>query len=103
LNLPPRERRPQERSAFRRFLANLQEDNMSRYTFTAVLPEPIEGTIVEIIDPAAAFGIAGSPGVTSITTDAGGRLRRALDAVTLPTTADRPIEHSSAPTHQTLS
>jgi len=42
LNLPPRERRPRERSAFRRFLANLQEDNTSRHTVTAVLADPIE-------------------------------------------------------------
>lgn len=61
------------------------------------------GTIVEIIDPVAAFGIAGSPGIASIATDAGDRLRRALDAVTLPTTAARPTEHSSAPTHSVLS
>ena len=39
------------------------------------------GTIVEIIDPVAAFAIAGSAGVAPIAAEAAERLRRVLDAV----------------------
>lgn len=39
------------------------------------------GTIVEIIDPVVALGVTGSSGVTSVATEAGERLRRALDSV----------------------
>ena len=43
-------------------------------------------TIVEIVDPQAALGIARSPGVASIAAEAAARLRNVLAAVT----ADRP-------------
>lgn len=61
------------------------------------------GTIVEIIDPEAALGIAGSPGIAPIAAEAAERLRRVLDAVISAAKRDRPIEQSSAPTHPTLS
>ena len=61
------------------------------------------GTIVEILDPEAALGIAGSPGIAPIAIEAAERLRRVLDAVLSAPTRDRPIEHSSAPTHPSLS
>lgn len=61
------------------------------------------GTIVEIIDPAAALGIAGSPGIEPIATEAAERLRRVLDAVVSAAAGDRPFEHSSAPTQPSLS
>ena len=61
------------------------------------------GTIVEILDPEAALGIAGSPGIAPIATEAAERLRRVLDAVTSGPTGNRPIEHSSATTHPSLS
>ena len=61
------------------------------------------GTIVEIVDPEAALGIAGSPGIAPIAAEAAERLRRVLDAVISAAKRDRPIEQSSAPTHPTLS
>lgn len=61
------------------------------------------GTILEIIDPAAALGIAGSPGITLIASEAAERLRRVLDAVVAETPGAGPIEHSSASTHPSLS
>ena len=61
------------------------------------------GTIVEIIDPVAALGIAGSPGIAPVATEAAERLRRVLDGVVSAATRDRPIDHSSAPTHPSLS
>jgi uncharacterized protein (DUF302 family) len=61
------------------------------------------GTIVEILDPAAALGIAGSPGVAPIAAEAAERLRRVLDAVVSITTSEQFVEHSSAPTHPSLS
>jgi hypothetical protein len=39
------------------------------------------GTIVEIVDPIAALGIAGSADVAPIAAEAAERLRRVLDAV----------------------
>ena len=61
------------------------------------------GTIVEIIDPAAALGIVESPGIAPIGAEAAERLRRVLDAVVADTPADRPTVVSSAPTHPPLS
>ncbi len=61
------------------------------------------GTIVEIIDPAAAFRVAGSPGVEQIATEAAERLRRVLDAVVAVVTSERLVEHSSARTQPALS
>ncbi len=61
------------------------------------------GTILEIIDPAVALGIAGSPGIAPIATEAAERLRRVLDAVMAETPGARPIGHSSASTHPSLS
>lgn len=61
------------------------------------------GTVVEILDPRAALGLAGSPAIASIATEAAERLRRVLDAVTSAATRDRSIEQSSAPTHPSLS
>ena len=48
-----------------------------------VLRESAEGsgTIIEIMDPVAAFGIAGSVGVAPIAAEAAERLRRVLAAV----------------------
>jgi uncharacterized protein (DUF302 family) len=60
------------------------------------------GTIVEIIDPRAALGIARSPGVAPIATEAAERLRRVLEAVVPVATGGRPVEHSSVPTHPSL-
>ena len=57
------------------------------------------GTIVEIIDPLVALGIARSPGVAPIATEAAERLRRVLDAVVSAATSERSVEHSSGPTH----
>ncbi|HLA15599.1 MAG TPA: DUF302 domain-containing protein [Candidatus Limnocylindrales bacterium] len=59
------------------------------------------GTIVEILDPSAALGIAGSPGIAPIATEAADRLQRVLDAVTA--SSAMPGSHSSAPTHRALS
>ncbi len=61
------------------------------------------GTIVEIVDPAAALGIAGSPGVAPIAIEAAERLRRVLDAVIAAATNAGTVAHSSAPTHPSLS
>lgn len=61
------------------------------------------GTIVEIIDPAAALGIVESRGIAPIATEAAERLRRVLDTVVADTPADRPTVVSSAPTHPSLS
>lgn len=61
------------------------------------------GTIVEILDPAAALGIAGSPGIALIATEAAERLRRVLDAVVAQTPGARAEDLSSAPTHPSLS
>lgn len=60
-------------------------------------------TIVEIIDPAAALDIAGSPGIAPIAAEAGERLRRVLDAVVASMPDTRPNDLSSAPTHSSLS
>jgi uncharacterized protein (DUF302 family) len=69
-----------------------------------VLRESVgSGTIVEIIDPEAALGIAGSPGIEPIATEAAARLRRVLDVVESAATGDRPIAQSSVPTHPSLS
>ena len=57
------------------------------------------GTIVEIIDPLVALGIARSPGAAPIATEAAERLRRVLDAVVSAATSERSVEHSSGPTH----
>jgi len=61
------------------------------------------GPIVEIVDPAAALGIAGSPGVAPIAMEAAERLRRVLDAVIAAATNAGTVTHSSAPTHPSLS
>ncbi len=61
------------------------------------------GTIVEILDPAAALGIAKSPGIAPVATEAAERLRCVLDAVVSAASGDRPIDLSSAPTHPSLS
>ena len=61
------------------------------------------GTIVEILDPGSALGIAGSPGIAPIAIEAAERLRRVLDVVISAAKRDRPFEHSSAPTHPSLS
>ena len=57
------------------------------------------GTIVEIIDPLAALGIARSPGVAPIAKEAAERLRRVLDADVSAAPSERSIEYSSGPTH----
>lgn len=65
-------------------------------------PDGLE-TILEIIDPVAALGIAGSPGIAPIAAEAGERLRRVLEAVAAATPGARLKDLSSAPTHPSLS
>ena len=62
------------------------------------------GTIVEILDPVAALGIAGSADLAPLAAEAAERLRRVLEAVVAD--ADRRPEHNdrvSASAHPALS
>ena len=60
------------------------------------------GTILEILDPEAAFGIVGTPGIAPIATEAAERLRRVLQAVASGATGENKVEQSSAPTQPSL-
>lgn len=62
------------------------------------------GTIVEIIDPVAAFGIADEEELAPIAAEAGDRLRRVIDSVASdPDRHPDPGDRSSAPAHPALS
>lgn len=61
------------------------------------------GTILEILDPEAAFGIVGTPGIALIATEAAERLRRVLRAVESGAKGESKVGHSSARTHPPLS